>query len=83
MLQFRAAKFDDLWRIMEIIKQAQGYFKEQGIDQWQNGYPNPTVIKQDIEKKQSYVLAKNQFSYCGIIYLTDDSKRLAFEKILR
>ena len=60
MLQFRAAKFDDLSRIMEIIKQAQCYFKEQGIDQWQNGYPNPTVIKQDIEKKESYVLTKNE-----------------------
>ena len=60
MLQFRAAKFDDLSRIMEIIKQAQCYFKKQGIDQWQNGYPNSTVIKQDIEKKESYVLTKNK-----------------------
>lgn len=60
MLQFRAAKFHDLERIMEIIKQAQSYFKEQGIDQWQNGYPNPTVIKQDIKKKESYVLTKNE-----------------------
>ena len=28
------------------------------------------------------LLAKNQFSYCGIIYLSDGSKRLAFEKVL-
>lgn len=51
---------------MEIIKQAQCYFKKQGIDQWQNGYPNSTVIKQDIEKKESYVLTKRVFTINGI-----------------
>lgn len=29
------------------------------------------------------LLKKNGFAYCGIIYLEDRSKRLAFEKILR
>lgn len=28
------------------------------------------------------LLEKNQFKYCGIIYLEDGSKRIAFEKIL-
>ena len=42
--------------IMEIIKKAQLYFKEQGIDQWQNNYPNEESIKLDIKENQSYVL---------------------------
>ena len=39
----------DIPRIMDIIKQAQSYFKDQNIDQWQNGYPNEEVINNDIE----------------------------------
>jgi hypothetical protein len=29
---------------MKIIKQAQNYFKEEGIDQWQNNYPDRDTI---------------------------------------
>lgn len=49
----------DIPRIMDIIKQAQAYFKEQNIDQWQNGYPNEEVINNDIEKEQSYIMIKD------------------------
>ena len=47
---FRKATETDLNAIMNIISQAQNYLKEQGIDQWQNGYPNRQTIKKDIEK---------------------------------
>ena len=39
---------------MKIIREAQLYFKEQGIDQWQNNYPNEDVIKNDIKNNNSY-----------------------------
>lgn len=39
-MKFRKAAEKDINAIMNIINQAQNYFKEQGIDQWQNGYPN-------------------------------------------
>lgn len=167
-MEFRKAVESDIDRIMDIIKQAQAYFKEQGIDQWQNNYPNRGVIRDDIEKGYGYVLLKegqiigtvavsfdgektydkiydgkwisnfdyavihrlaidsnfkgqglasviikniekmclargihsiridthednksmqrliekNGFQYCGIIYLEDNSKRLAFEKLI-
>ena len=41
---------------MEIVKQAQEYFKSQGIDQWQNNYPNDEVINNDINNGESYVM---------------------------
>lgn len=167
-MKFRKAEEKDLNSIMNIINQAQNYFKEQGIDQWQNGYPNRQTIRNDIENGNSYVLLKddivvgtvaiipgveksyesiyngewksngeyitihriaidprykrlgfatmildkaeelckskgissiridtheenlpmqnllqkNNYEYCGIIYLEDRSKRLAFEKVL-
>lgn len=167
-MEFRKSVEADISNIMNIIKQAQAYFKEQGINQWQNDYPNSEVIGEDIANKYSYVLlkdkkilataaisfdgektyeaiyegkwisnneyavihriavdnsykgfglsseiiknveklclnngvhsikvdtheenismqkllGKNQFKYCGIIYLEDGSKRIAFEKMI-
>lgn len=167
-MEFRKAKETDIKDIMNIIKQAQAYFKEHGIDQWQNNYPNTETISNDVHNNNSYVLLKddkivatvavsfdgektynsiyegewisnnefavihriavdntykglglssqiiknveklclskevcsikvdtheenipmqkllkkNKFQYCGIIYLEDGSKRIAFEKIL-
>lgn len=166
-MEFRRAVAEDLGEIMDIIRQAQDYFKNVGINQWQNNYPNAGVITADIKDNNAYVLAdgdniigtvtvifgreksynyiegkwlsdldyavvhriavraeykgkglasvmlrnieqmciekgihsirvdthednksmqrllmKNGFSYCGIVYLQDGSKRLAYEKLL-
>ncbi|MCQ2969324.1 MAG: GNAT family N-acetyltransferase [Clostridium sp.] len=58
-MEFRKTVANDLSEVMKIIKDAQEYFKEQGIDQWQNNYPNEEVIKSDIENNHSYVLIKD------------------------
>jgi predicted GNAT family N-acyltransferase len=167
-MEFRKAVKTDINDIMNIIRQAQAYFKEQGINQWQNNYPDVDTINNDIDNNNSYVLLKdnnivataavsfdgektynsiydgqwisnneyavihriavnnnykglglsseiirnveqlclnkgvysikvdtheenlsmqkllrkNNFQYCGVIYLEDGSKRIAFEKIL-
>lgn len=167
-MKFRKAVKADISSIMNIISQAQDYFKKQGINQWQNNYPNSEIISNDIDNNYSYVLLKednvvataavsfdgektydsiyegqwisnneyavihriavdnnfkglglssqiiknveelclnkgvysikvdtheenlsmqrllkkNKFQYCGIIYLENGSKRIAFEKIL-
>lgn len=59
MLSLRHTKLEDVERVMEMIKQAQQYFKENGIDQWQNNYPNAKVIESDIQNGHSFVLLKN------------------------
>lgn len=159
---------EDAKRIMEIIGQAQEYLREQGVNQWQNNYPDISTVMTDIDNQNCYVLRdggkavatvtvvfggektyaeiyegewlssreyatihriavdtgykgrglastiignieaicrsrgissirvdthrqnasmkrmliKNGFTYCGIIYLSDSSERIAFEKIL-
>lgn len=57
-MEFRKAVESDIDRIMDIIRQAQAYFKKEGIDQWQNNYPNDEVIRDDIENGYGYVLLK-------------------------
>ena len=58
-MEFRKSIKTDLLHIMKIIQQAQAYFKEQNIDQWQNNYPNEEVILSDMEKGNSYVMMKD------------------------
>jgi GNAT superfamily N-acetyltransferase len=59
-MEIRHSTYNDIESIMTIIKQAQAYFKSQGIDQWQNNYPNPSVIENDINLDESYVILMNQ-----------------------
>lgn len=55
-LIFRKASKTDTAFLMNIIKQAQADLKAQGVDQWQNGYPNEQTIQADISSGTSYVL---------------------------
>lgn len=51
----RKAKESDLSRIMEIIEDAKVFMREFDMDQWQNGYPNEDVFRQDISLGECYV----------------------------
>lgn len=59
---------------MNIIKQAQAYFKEHGIDQWQNNYPNINTIKSDITECKSYVLLKDNIVTATVAIAFDGEK---------
>lgn len=55
-MKIRKSNTHDIQSIMRLIQQAQTYFKNAGIDQWQDGYPKEQNILTDIEKNSSYVL---------------------------
>lgn len=61
-MEFRKTNETDLNDIMIIIRQAQDYFKKQGINQWQNNYPNEDTIRNDMNKNYSYVLLKDNIA---------------------
>lgn len=48
-----ASEQDQIWKILQqgILRR-----KNDGSNQWQDGYPNPDVVKADIEKGQGFVL---------------------------
>ncbi|BFK82118.1 GNAT family N-acetyltransferase [Clostridium baratii] len=58
-MKLRKSVNEDINNIMQIIDEAKEALKEQGIDQWQNGYPNADVIRNDILNNDSYVFIKN------------------------
>ena len=58
--KFRKTEYADIPAVMKLIRQAQEYMKAQGIDQWQDGYPNEGSIAMDIAKGYSYVMEENK-----------------------
>ena len=69
---FRATK-THLNDIMEIIGQAKRRMKEQGLDQWQDGYPNEAAILNDIKHKQGHFFVKRfeLAAYAAIVFDKD------------
>ena len=52
----RLSSEKDIDKILEIINDAKVYLRSQGVDQWQDGYPNREVIEIDIKDSCSFVL---------------------------
>ena len=58
-LRFRKGTESDLSRIMELVADAQSWFRKQGIDQWQDGYPTSELILSDITNNENYIIELN------------------------
>lgn len=67
--EFRLATLSDAPIIWSIIQLAIARRKADGSTQWQNGYPNPDIISQDIASQQAYVLTVNTniIGYAAVI----------------
>ena len=57
---FRKSTSEDSSQIWDILKGAIERRKNDGSDQWQDGYPNLEVIQQDIKKGIGYVLTDDE-----------------------
>jgi GNAT superfamily N-acetyltransferase len=55
---FRQAIPSEIPQIWAILQQAIARRKEDGSNQWQDGYPNPDMIQNDIEKNAGFVLTE-------------------------
>ena len=64
-LRFRKGEGTDLERVMEIVADAQNWFREQNIDQWQDGYPTQDIILSDISGGYNYIV-----EYNGVVVAT-------------
>lgn len=65
----RKTRVEDIPGVMRIIQSAQSYFRENGIPQWQNGYPDEKQIINDINEDGSYVLEEEN-QIVGTFFLT-------------
>ncbi len=68
-INFRKATPEDSDKIWEILQQAILRRKNDGSQQWQNGYPNPETVKNDITREIGFVLTEdeNVVAYSAVI----------------
>ncbi|MDG2432372.1 GNAT family N-acetyltransferase [Flavobacterium sp.] len=75
--QFRQATTQEIPAIWEILQQAIARRKADGSKQWQDGYPNPTVIESDITKDAGYVITDNDTIVGYVALLINDEPEYA------
>ena len=68
MIELRKANLNEIKDVLTIIQDGQSFLKSQGLDQWQNGYPNETSITNDINNGNCYVLIDNS-SCCHNLFI--------------
>ena len=57
MLSIRSAEFDDLPRILDIYAEARAFMRRNGNpNQWWDYHPAESILREDIPKKQLYVI---------------------------
>lgn len=73
MLRFRRAGPEDLKGIVTLIQEARVFMATLGIDQWQDGYPQPHVLAQDIEQGTCHVMeADGELAAVGVLIFGPD-----------
>lgn len=77
-MEFKRAVEEDVNIIINIINQAQVYFKEHGINQWQDNYPNLETVINDINNKNGYVLLKDNNVVGTVVVSFDGEKNYKF-----
>jgi len=66
----RKANISEIPTIWEILQQAIEQRRQDGSQQWQDGYPNPQTIENDINNGYGFVLIENEkiIAYAAIIF---------------
>lgn len=74
---FRKAEIADLHLIWDILQQAIIRRREDGSNQWQDGYPNLGVIQKDIERGVGFVLTDKDTIIGYVAVLVNDEPQYA------
>lgn len=64
-MKLSIATSTDLSSILNIIIDAQTYLASQGVDQWQDGYPDESLILEDISNNESYIVKSKNNKLVG------------------
>lgn len=57
-MELRKALDNEIETAVDIIDMAKEHLRKQGIDQWQNGYPDRASIIEDIDKERGYFIVE-------------------------
>ncbi len=81
-MKLHLATLNDVPAIWEILQQAIEQRRLDGSDQWQNGYPNPETVVDDIKSGYGYVLENDSFFVSGFLTKTPRISVIAYAAII-
>lgn len=59
IFNYRRGTTEDLGGILNIVESARAYLRQQGLDQWQTGYPSPSAFERDIKEGWCWVFEED------------------------
>ncbi|NHM15608.1 GNAT family N-acetyltransferase [Eggerthellaceae bacterium zg-887] len=65
-MEFRQSRLDDIDDINAVFADGRASLRALGIDQWQNSYPTPEIVRGDIEQGHGFVAVDEDGSIVGI-----------------
>ncbi|MBQ7599687.1 MAG: GNAT family N-acetyltransferase [Clostridia bacterium] len=65
--------YSDIPEIMQVFAEARRAIARFGIEQWQNGYPDESVVKEDISLGRSYSVRTGGV-ICGLFSMIEDGE---------
>lgn len=77
-LMFRNAQPEDLPRLLDLYLGSIELMRFQGIDQWDDVYPNEAVLEQDIVNQELYVLEEEDGLAASIVLNEDQEPQYRY-----
>lgn len=67
---FRPAQESDLPRVWEMVRQAKALMEREGRRQWDETYPLPVHLEEDLHRRYAYVLSDGEkvMAYAAIVF---------------
>lgn len=73
LMILRQANLCDIESILAITDAARDFQRSSGFVQWEDGYPNCSIIETDIAKGTGYVLVDDKLPICYVVLAEGDS----------
>ena len=74
MIRLRLATSEEKDKAMQIIEIGRAHLKAQGINQWQNGYPDQSRIEKDLQLKKGYFVVDDDNDILGYLCIDFDGE---------
>ncbi|MBQ7922018.1 MAG: GNAT family N-acetyltransferase [Clostridia bacterium] len=73
-MQFRKAEPADVPVLLDIYEEGRRSIRTFGIDQWQNGYPAESDVREDIARNRLWLICKDDGQIGGVFAFIDDGE---------
>ena len=69
-MEIRKSNISDIPRLLEISNDAKEFMKKNGLNQWNNGYPNEKTFKNDVLDDIGYCVVKENIviGYFALVF---------------